>query len=339
MKTLRINLFNTIVFLILSVFTLSYAQSLKEVIKAKGGGDTDIAELISKMPAEVDLLISINWENLAKTNLTEFALKAYFGDISELWNIGVDLRKDIKHLIIGSILGNESKYYGVIAGNFDGKKIIENFKQADIEIRETKVGNVTAYVFEEIYFIFTNQSIIFAGSNRGDDSAMKKILSIGDRNIGHNAEMMSLIKQSETSATVWGAVIITESMKQDFPEDDFMPFDFQKLRTATFFMNYAESVNAKAFINFNDVSEPGRLVKFMTDGIASLQEQRWTPDEIKELIRNVKITAEGKTAGFSFEMEAKKFHEIIKSLSVQSGIVIEESHSPFNQKIIEENED
>ena len=49
------------------VFSHADAQLLKKIVKSKGGGGSDIVELMSNIPDDAQLVLSVNWENLVKT--------------------------------------------------------------------------------------------------------------------------------------------------------------------------------------------------------------------------------------------------------------------------------
>ena len=107
------------------VFSSADAQLLKRIIKAKGGGGSDIVELISLIPDDAQLLLSLNWENLAKTDLIEMGKEQLGEDLEIIKQIGIDIDKDIKHVILGITFEDEPEFYGVIAGSFDEEKIMK----------------------------------------------------------------------------------------------------------------------------------------------------------------------------------------------------------------------
>lgn len=315
MKFKKTFLLLTAICAIACVISATEAQLIKKIIKTKGGGGTDISELISKIPDEAQIVLSVNWENLAKTDLIDFGVQAIIGeDIKAIEEMGIDLKKDIKHFVLGITFEDEPEFYGVIAGTFDSKKIIEQIKASGVEIEETKIGDKAIYSIEDVFITFIDKGILFAGSSAGDDTVMKKMLETGEKNLANNPEMANLIKDTDTSATAWGAAIIPEEMRNELAEDESAPFNPKTLRTTNFSLNYAEMVTAKATVNFSEVGEAGKLVKFLTDQIASMNQEEGIPAEVQELIKNVKITADEKIATAAFEIEAKKLQDMLKSM-------------------------
>jgi hypothetical protein len=316
--------FKIIFLLMAAVFAISCAipeceaQLIKNSINVKGGGGTDITELISIIPNEAQIILSVNWENLMKAGLIDLGINSIMedADIKAINNLGIDFKKDIKHVVLGLDFDGEAEsgeLYVVAAGTFDSKKIIEKIKASGNEIEEKIIKGKTVYFTEDTFFAFTDKLILFANSEVGDDSAIKRLLETDKKNLANNPEMAKLIKETDTSATAWGAAIIPQELKAELAEEEETPFDAKALQTATFSINCAEKLTAKATIKLSEAGEAAKFVKFLTDQMIALDQEKDVPAIVRGLAKNLKITANDKSADAIFEIETKKLQEMINS--------------------------
>jgi hypothetical protein len=253
MKGIKISLLTVLVLVFALVLTSADGQLLKKMIKTKGGGGSDIVKLISYIPNDAQLLLSVNWENLSKTDLIDMA-KAQLGeDFQIIEAMGIDIKNDIKHAILGITFDEQPMAYGIIAGSFDEAKIMKTFKDQGAEVTTKKIGAAKVYSIEGLYFTFKPEGVLFAASEgEGTEEAFKNMLNVGEDNLANNEDMSNLVKDTDTTATAWGVFVIPEMLRGQMKEDsEEVPFDVDTLKSVGASLNYAEKVSMKGAVYFS----------------------------------------------------------------------------------------
>ena len=296
----------------LLVLSSANAQLLSKIIKSEGGGGTDVVELISNIPSDAQILVSVNWENLAQTDLLDMGKQMLGEDIAIIEEMGIDIVKDVQHVVMGVTFEEEPDVYVVVAGTFDSAKILELIEEEGAEIEKLSIGGKTVYGLEGLFVNFNKTGLFFAVSDAEDETAITKMITAGEKNLANNAEMVNLVKDVDTAATAWAAVIIPDELREEMAEDaDEVPFDPNTLRMANMSLNYGEEIVLKTGIHFSDADEAGNLVTFLKDQISAMKENPDLPPEITSMMEALKLSADGKVARATFTMEADKVQEIL----------------------------
>ena len=290
---------------------------MKKIIKVEGGGGSDIVDLISNIPDDAQILLSINWENLAKTSLIDMIKEMLAEDYEIIEQMGIDIHNDIKHVILAITFEEEPEFYGVIAGNFDSKKILNLVEEAGAEIDKTKMGTHTVYAIEDLFLTFTKTGVLFAGSDAGGKGIMEKMLKVGKKNLANDKSMVRLVQDTDTSATGWAAIIIPEQLREEMAGGggDELPFDIDTLRMANFSLDYGKTITLKGGIHFSKSSESENLINFLKDQISAMMEVEGFPEDLKAMLEKLEISADGKVARSSLSLKEEEFQAILKQIA------------------------
>jgi hypothetical protein len=335
------------VFVLLTVVVLTFvisgvdAQLLKKIIKSEGGGGSDVVDLISNIPDDAQILLSVNWENLAKTELLEMGKQALGEDFAIIEQMGIDVEKDVKHLIFALTLEEQPDVYGVLAGSFDSKKIIGLIEESGGEVERTRMGPHTVYAIETLYLTFTDTGVLFAASETDGEGAMEKMLRAGRGNLANNEEMVDLVEDVDTSATAWGTVIITDEVREEMAADagDEVPFDIESLRMANMSLDYGRTVTLEAAVYFSRSSESEKLVQFLKDQISAAMESTDIPAEARSMLDALRLSAKGKVAQGSLSMSSAEFQEAIKQMMSEVGPPEEEWEDEWGEEEDDDDDD
>ncbi len=221
--------------------------------------------------------------------------------------MGIDINKDIKHIVFGITLEEQPEFYGVIAGKFDKKKIIAFIEeQAGDDLEKIKVGGKTVYAIEDMYLTFNKTGLLFAGSEDEGKDPIKKMLNAGDDNLANSKSMVSLVKDTDTAATAWGVVLIPDHIREKMAEESNgeTPFDPETLRKVNFSFDYSEKITLKAGVHFSKAAEAENLAKFVKEQLGGFQDMEGPPADMKNIIRKLKISADGNVTRFGLSMKS-----------------------------------
>ena len=319
MKRFKISLLMVMVLVFAISMTTADCQLLKNVIKTKGGGGSDVVKLISYIPEDAQLLISINWENLAKTDLLDLA-KAQLGeDFQIIEAMGVDIKSDIQHAILGITFDEEPIAYGIVAGKFNEAKIMKTFKDQGAEVESKKIGGKKAYALEGLYFIFAPEGVLFTASEgEGTEQAFEKMLTVGEKNLANNQKMVKLVTDTDTSATAWGVFVIPDKLKEEMKSDsEEIPFDVDAVQSIGSSLNYAEKILFKGAIHFSKKGEADKLDKFLTEQLGKLnpEENPNMPEEVLDLIKGIGHKVDGNALRVNVSATLDQLKPIIREIT------------------------
>ena len=303
------------------------AQLLKKFIKAKGGGDSDIVKLCGYIPEKATILISLNWQSLAATGAFDQIKNMAAEDTEILQSMGLDIKNDPKHLILGIEFVDEGELtnaYVVVAGKFNEQKILSVIEeQSGEEPEKTKVGKTTVYQLEDSEFAFVPDGILLASSEEGE-SLLKNMLQAGEKSLANNEKMVDLVKNTDTSATIWAAVQIPATLKEEMEigEAEDIGFKPDNVEAVTFSMNYAKMITTKLdayFDNEKDASGCATFLKNSLDQMLGEEAAMPMPPEVIEIMKKIKIFPDEKVVKISLSVEREKLEKMITDMMGMMG--------------------
>ncbi len=319
------------------------AQLLKKFIKAKGGGDSDIVKLCGYIPEKATILISVNWQSLAATGIFDQLKNMAAEDTEILESMGLDIKNDPKHLILGIEFVDEGELtntYVVVAGKFDEQKILNVIKEeSGEELEKTKVGKTTVYQLEDSEFAFVPDGILLGSSEEGE-SLLKKMLQAGEKSLANNEKMVNLIKNTDTNATIWAAVQIPESLKEEMGmgEAEEIGFEPENVEAVTFSMDYAKMITTKIDAHFNnekDASGCANYLKKSLEQMLSEEAAMAMPPAMVEIMKKIQISPDKKAVKISVNVEREKLEKMITDMmgAMGGGMMV-----PEEEEVEEEEE-
>ena len=225
-----------------------------EVAGAAGG-------LTKYMPEDATVVIAIDWSKLADTGLFEMLEDmADEETFEELEALGIDIEEDIKQVMLAVVIDDEDldadpAVYIAVAGDLpSAKKFIKLYEEEEGEAPESrKVKGKTVYDVEDVDICFL-PGVILLAPKEDVEADIANMLAGG---LAANATLVSLMKDTDTKATVWAVAGLSKALRDAIAEaeeeengDDETALKASAIKTVAFSFNYAKKVSLDAQVGF-----------------------------------------------------------------------------------------
>jgi hypothetical protein len=278
------------------------------------------------MPEDATVVIDIYWSKLAETGLFEMLEEmADEETFEELEALGIDIEEDVKQVMLAVVIDDEDleadpAVYIAVAGDLPSeKKFIKLYKEEEGEAPESrKVKGKTVYDVEDVDICFL-PGVILLAPKEDVEADIANMLAGG---LAANAKLASLIKDTNTKATVWAVANLSKALRDAIAEaeeeengDEETALKASAIKTVAFSFNYAKKVSLDAQVAFTNKEAPNELVETFNTQVKPLGEQlaEMMP-EAAQLIKAVSLKASGSKAVISMTMDRDDFEAAVEGL-------------------------
>ncbi len=311
--------FTAVLALALAATASAAAGPIATAVEAAAGP----ASLTKYMPKDATVVIAVDWSKLAETGLFDMIEEMSDEDtFEELEALGIDIEEDITQMMVAVVIDPEDieadpAIYIAVAGNLPSeKKFVELYEEEEGEEPESrKVEGKTVYDIEDVDICFLPGVMLFA-PKEDVEADIANMLTGG---LAANATLTSLMKDTDTKATVWGVASLSKAVRDAIAEeeengDDETALKASALKSVAGSFNYAEKVALDVQIGFTNKEAAAELVEMFNTQVKPLGEQlaEMMP-EAAELIKALKMNATGSKATVSMKLDRDDFEAAVES--------------------------
>lgn len=233
--------------LALIIFILAASVACSRQVKAPRAGQAKIMELVGLLPENTQGVFAWDVHRTLTTSAAQHSLedKDIAAKIQEFKEkTGIDPAQDVYFIVGGMVATSDPEPLGVALINlrYDKEKILALMKEKTPEISETNYGQTKLYLLPrekkpEPGLVFYDDSNIFIG----ESEAIKAVIDVCTkkaRNITQNADLNSLMKNSNTEAVFWSALLLPAEVMAELAKSNAMLTSLEHLRSLTMSFDY-----------------------------------------------------------------------------------------------------
>ena len=335
--------------LVVAVLVLGPVPSDAVTIPSLPGNVPNAAAVAKYMPKDATAVLAFNVARLAEAGLIdkieELAGEDAFEDLEEL---EIDLEKDISQVMVGVIVDpdeDEPEIYMAMAGDvLSEKKFLELYEEQEGEKPKAKtIAGKNVYDIEgEVDVCFLPGVMLFVPTE-DSEADIAKMLAGEAGGFLANIELVSLMKDVNTKASIWGIAAFSKKLREAMGEDaEDAPFDVSALKTIAGSFDYADKVALDVELAFANNDAPAALVEMINTQVKGMAEQmaEMMPD-LAKLMNALNAKADGKTATIQLAMDREAFEAAIESVfgMMFGGMVGAMEEGDWEEEEIEEEEE
>lgn len=249
--------------LILVIFSIFLLTSCSKGCQ-KGGTSKGASDPLNFIPANNNLLVSINWKKLIST--------PFYNDLSKkLPPEAKELTAHLESMLIAvNVRGGAEPPAGLMIfnGSLEEKKVLPileaDAKKEGKEIKKETFENQTIYLSPKdpnIGLVFVSNSQLLAGQLSSIKEALTLISKGGD-SIRSNKELVDLFTHRDSSKLVWGAATIPPNVTQNGAQNP-MSSTLQGLKAFSITLDYDKDLAIELTGNAQDNAQAQNLANLM----------------------------------------------------------------------------
>jgi len=308
--------------LVVAFLVLAPVPSNAVTIPSLPGNVPNAAVVAKYMPKEATAVIAFNVARLAEAGLIdkleETAGEDIFGDLEDL---EIDLKKDISQVMVGLIIDpdeDEPEIYMAMAGDvLSEERFLKLYEEQEGEKPEAKTsGGKNVYDIEGEVQVCFLPGIMLLVPIEDSEADIAKMLGGEAGGLLGNIELVSLMKDANTKASVWGIAAFSKELRQAMGEEaEDAPFDMSTLQNIAGSFDYTDKVALNVGLGFTNDDAPAALVEMINTQVKGMAEQmaEMMPD-LAKLMNALSAKADGKTATIKLAMDRETFDAAIEGV-------------------------
>jgi hypothetical protein len=186
---------------------------------------------------------------------------------------GLDLRRDVKRLLVGAQAGRASEFVALLEGNFDPATLLPRR-----ELTEHRVGGLTFYrpapevpqspalAGQEFEFAFLDPHRLVLCSS-GAAGAVAATAASGGPSLAQDSEMQALIGEVRGRAMIWMVGRLRPDAEGVLAGNPFAA-GLRNVRSASFTMDFGDGLRSDLLLRCDDEVQAGRVFETVSALVA-----------------------------------------------------------------------
>lgn len=261
------------------------------------------------------------WEKYGK--MVTDSGKADFDEVRA--ECGIDVIGELEQIVVaGNEALDEKKFVVLVKGKWEKDKANKCFavmlkKKQNKDLKFVEEGKLTKYTVEgdpEAAYLawVAKDTVMFAPGSMTDKTYLEHVTA-GTSKLSDNAALTALLKQVDTSATVWGAMVVPKEGKG---ADLFSGMEGEKPNSVYFNVHFVKDLKVLAGLRF--ASDAG--AKATSDRLSTEFKAAKENPMLKDYLASLKVEPKGNDAIISLELSEQQVDQLLTMLEQQLGMLL-----------------